>query len=166
MGPDYNFSASTLDARWIRVLPGSDTAFLLAVAYVMIIEDENGSILDWDFLHRCCVGFDAETMPDDATVDENLHDYVLGAYDGIPKTPEWATEYCGTPVEDIRWYAHLQARGNNVMNLHSYAAARYNGSEYFPQLFLTIGCMGGHLGRPGNATGGIFSLQGKPLAFE
>ena len=167
VGPDYNFSASTLDARWIRVLPGSDTAFLLAVAYIMITEDEDGSILDWDFLHRCCVGFDAESMPDDATTDENFHDYVLGAYDGIPKTPEWATEYCGTPVDDIRWYAHLQARGNNVMNLHSYAAARYNGSEYFPQLFLTIGCMGGHLGRPGNATGGIFSFSagnsGEPI---
>ena len=98
-------------------------------------------------------------MPADATVNENFHDYVLGVYDGQPKTPQWATVYCGTPIEDIEWYARLQAKDNNVMNLHSYAAARYNGAEYFPQLFLTIGCMGGHLGKPGNATGGIFSFS-------
>lgn len=159
VGPDYNMTASTLDARWIRVRPGSDLPFLLAVAYVMITEDDNGSIIDWDFLHKYCVGFDAESMPEDATVNENFHDYVLGKYDGIPKTPEWATEYCGTPVEDIEWYARLQAKSNNVMNLHSYAAARYNGAEYFPQIFLAVGCMGGHLGKPGNATGGIFSFS-------
>ncbi|MFR7495099.1 MAG: molybdopterin-dependent oxidoreductase [Adlercreutzia sp.] len=33
VGPDYNATAAAMDARWIRVRPGTDTAFLLAVAY-------------------------------------------------------------------------------------------------------------------------------------
>ena len=31
VGPDYNATAAAMDARWIRVRPGTDTAFLLAV---------------------------------------------------------------------------------------------------------------------------------------
>lgn len=82
-----------MDARWIRVRPGTDTAFLLAVAYEMVrLDEERGDIIDWDFVNERTVGFTPETMPADATTDENFRDYLLGAYDNTPKTPEWATE--------------------------------------------------------------------------
>lgn len=157
VGPSRNISASMLGARWIPVRPGTDTAFLLAVAYCMIQQEDD--LVDIDFLHTYCVGYDAESMPDDARLDENFRGYVLGEYDGQPKTPQWATEICGTPVEDIEWYAQTVGKAHDVMLLHSYAAARTNGSENLPQLFLTIGCMGGHIGRSGNATGGAYHYE-------
>ena len=160
VGPDYNVSAAMLDARWIRVRPGTDTAFLLAVAYEMLRLDESGeSVVDWDFLHTYCVGFDAESMPEDAALDENFREYVLGTYDGQPKTPEWAAEICGTPIEDITWYAQKVGKQDNVTLLHSYAPSRYKGTIDLPQLFMTVACMGGHLGRPGNACGSVFNTE-------
>ncbi|MDR0514164.1 MAG: molybdopterin-dependent oxidoreductase [Coriobacteriaceae bacterium] len=149
VGPSRNVSASMLDARWIPVRPGTDTAFLLAVAFVMI---EQGYI-DQEFLDKYTVGFDAAHMPEDAVLEENFKDYVLGSYDGIQKDPAWASGICGTTIEDIEWFAQAMAKENNVMLLHSYAAARCNGAENLPQLFMTIGAMGGHMGRSGNATG-------------
>lgn len=153
VGPEYNVSASMLDARWIRVRPGTDTALLLAVAYEMI---RLGNI-DLDFLHKYCIGFDAESLPEGAT--ENFQDYVLGTYDETPKTPEWATEICGTPVEDITWFAETIGADHDVMLHHSYAPSRYRGTIDLAQLFLTIACMGGHLGRPGNSVGATFSIE-------
>ncbi|MCI8514299.1 MAG: molybdopterin-dependent oxidoreductase [Lachnospiraceae bacterium] len=157
VGPEYNVTASMLDARWIRVRPGTDTAFLLAVAYEMLqLEESKGDIIDWDQLNRCSVGFDAEHMPEDATLNENFKDYVLGAYDDQPKTAEWASEITGTPVEDIRWYAEKMGMKNKVCILHSFAAARCNNAEDFPQLFYTIGMMGGHWGKEGHACGNCY----------
>lgn len=152
IGPSYNLSANALDATWIPVRPGTDTAFLLAVAYEMIQND----YLDQDFIDKYSVGFDMDHLPADATVQECFKDYVLGKYDGFPKTPEWATEYCGTPVEQIRWYAEKIRKENNVMLMHSYAGSRQCDTENLPQLFLTIGIMGGHIGRSGNCTGGLY----------
>ncbi|HIY83806.1 molybdopterin-dependent oxidoreductase [Rubneribacter sp.] len=153
VGPSYNESADLLDARWIRVRPGTDGAFMLAVAYEMLkLDEEQGNVIDWDFLNRYTVGFDADHMPADAALDENFKDYVLGAYDDLPKTAEWATEICGTPVEDIRWYAQTMAMTNKVSALHSMAYARCNDADDMPQLFMTIGAMGGHYGQPGQCT--------------
>ena len=154
VGPSRNVTASTYNARWIRVRPGTDTPFLLAVMYEMVrLDKEKGNIIDWDFLRERTVGFDADHMPKNASLDENMLDYIKGEYDGVPKTPEWATEMCGTPVEDITWYAEILAKTNNVMLLHNYGAGRCSGSENVPQAFMTVGAMGGHMGKPGNACG-------------
>jgi anaerobic dimethyl sulfoxide reductase subunit A len=98
VAPDYNNSAVALGAIWVPVRPGTDCALLLAMAYHMI---EN-NLQDQDFLDRCCVGFDADHMPEGAPKEENFRDYVLGTYDGVPKTPEWACEICGTDPALIR----------------------------------------------------------------
>lgn len=157
LGPARNVTADGLDARWIPLRPGTDTAFLLAVIFEMMrLDSEEGDIIDWDFLNNYTVGFDMDHMPSDAKLSECISEYVKGTYDGIPKTPEWATEICGTPVEDITWFARIQGKTNNVMNLHSYAASRYLGAENLPQAYLTVSAMGGHMGRSGNQSVCIF----------
>ena len=157
LGPARNVTADGLDARWIPLRPGTDTAFLLAVIYEMMrLDEEQGNVIDWDFLNNYCVGFDMEHMPEDAALEECISEYVKGAYDGIPKTPEWASEICGTPVEDITYFATIQAKTNNVMNLHSYASSRYLGAENLPQAYLTVSAMGGHMGKKGNQSICIF----------
>ena len=158
VGPSYIVTAAQLGARWIRVRPGTDTAFLLAVIYEMIrLDGERGDIIDWDFVNERTVGFTPETMPEDATTDENYRDYILGAYDGTPKTPEWASEICGTPVEDITWYAELAAKDNKVIFFHSYAASRYLGAENLPQAFMTVSALGGHYGKSGHGSAAIYT---------
>lgn len=166
VGPEYNFSAALFNAKWIQVRPGTDTAFLLAVAYEMFKADEEapGSVVDWDFVHRYAVGVDAESMPEDATIDENFKDYVLGRYDGEPKTAEWASAICGTAVEDIRWYANLMGRDNAVMVMRSFAALRTNDSDNFSQAYMAVGILGGHMGKSGHMTGTAYhACVGSPI---
>ncbi|MDR1013933.1 MAG: molybdopterin-dependent oxidoreductase [Coriobacteriales bacterium] len=98
IAPDYNNSAVALGATWVPVRPGTDCALFLAVAYHMIEND----LQDQDFLDRCCIGFDADHMPEGAPAEDNFKDYVLGIHDGTPKTPEWASEICGTDPALIR----------------------------------------------------------------
>ena len=157
VGPSYNITAAALDAKWIRVLPGCDIPLLLAVAYEMIRLDREGEdLIDWDFLAKYTIGFTMDTVPENGPVQECFMDYVLGEYDGIPKTPAWATEYCGTPEEDITYYARALTKQKKVMLLHSYPAGRCNGAEDLPQLLLTCGLMGGHVGKSGHATGSVY----------
>ena len=95
VGPSYNVSAAMLDARWMPVLPGTDTAFYIGVAGEMLrLEEERGGILDIDFLHRCCIGFDDESMPSDAATTESYAGYLKGEYDGTPKDAAWASAIC------------------------------------------------------------------------
>ncbi|MEG0086144.1 MAG: molybdopterin-dependent oxidoreductase [Niameybacter sp.] len=152
--PIYTDTASILDAKWIPVRPGTDAALLHALAYTMITEDsEKNPLIDWDFLKRCTVGFDAETMPSDARTNENFKDYVLGKYDNTPKTPEWAAQICGANVEDIIELARVLGKDNKVSMLTGWSPARTYNSESLPQLFMTVAAMGGHYGKSGHTAG-------------
>ena len=160
ISPDYNVTAQMLDAVWIPVNAGTDTAFMLGAAYAMIEADSDSNpIIDHDFLDRCTVGFDAEHMPADAKLDENFKGYLMGEYDGIPKTPEWAEKICGAPAEQIRWYAQQIGKDNKVCMLHGYAPARCKGAENFPQMFMTLAAMGGHFGKSGHCAASAFKAQ-------
>lgn len=165
VGPSYNATAALFDARWIPVYPGTDTAFLIGVAYEMIQQD----VVDYEFLNKYCVGFDAEHMPSDATTTENFKGYLLGEYDGIEKTADWASAICGTPVEDIKWLAGQIGKDKKAMLLHNYALARCASADNVPQIIMTVGAMGGHMGKSGHAVGGAYKTFagncGATLAF-
>lgn len=157
VGPDYNVTATLFEAKWIHVRPGTDTAFLLAVAYEMFkLDEEQGGIIDWDFLAKYTVGIDGNSMPADAKVNENFRDYLFGAYDGQLYNAEWASPICGASVEDIKWYANEMRKDKAVSSFHSFAPCRVLDSENFLRLFMTIGFMGGHIGKPGHTTGAAY----------
>ena len=151
--PIYTASAQMLDAEWIPIRTGTDTAFLLGVASEMLrLDKAEGDIVDWEFLDKYTVGFDADHMPEDLKEDVNFADYLEGKYDGVKHDAEWASAICGVPVEKITWFAREIGKKKNVWLLHNFAAARCNGCENIPQLFMTLGAMGGHMGKPGNCT--------------
>lgn len=157
VGPEYNASAAMLDAHWIPVKPGGDTALLIGVAGEMLkLDQQGGGLIDWDFLHTYCVGFDAESMPEGAATTENYEGYLTGAYDGVVKDAAWASAICGTPEEEVAWLAATMGRQRNVFITHGYAGARCNGAEDLPQALMTVACMGGHFGNPGNACGNLY----------
>lgn len=157
VGPDFNATAAMLDAKWIPVYGGTDTAFLLGVAHTLVVEDDpiTNPMIDWECLNKYTLGFDEDHMPADAKINENFKDYLLGKYDGIPKTAEWASKICGAPVEDIKYYARKIRKDNKVTVLQDYAPARNMGAEDFPHIFATLGFMTGHMGKSGHATGCI-----------
>lgn len=153
--PIYTDSTAALDAEWIPVRPSTDTALFLGVAYALITEDNPvmNPLIDWDFLKRCTIGFDAESVPEGADPRENFKDYILGTYDNQPKSPEWASEICGVEPNKIRYLARELRKDKKVAFLCTWSAARTNNSDSWPQLFITIGAMTGHIGKSGHMTG-------------
>jgi len=145
--PFYNDTAQILADEWIPVRPGTDTALLLGMAHYMI----TNNLHDQEFLDKYCVGFDQDHMPEGADLKENFKDYVLGTYDGVPKTPEWASDHCGTDPSVIRSFAHQVAVTKPMTFTSSSAAARTYLGEQFCQAFLTVGWMTGNVGKPGAA---------------
>jgi anaerobic dimethyl sulfoxide reductase subunit A len=138
-------SVKTLADEFIPCRPGTDTALLLGMAYHMIEND----LQDQDFLDRCTVGFDQDHMPEGADPKENFKDYVLGTYDGIPKTPEWASEICGTDPKVIRGFAQEISTIKPMIFMSSFAPARTYRGQQFCQAFLTVGWMTGNVGKSG-----------------
>jgi anaerobic selenocysteine-containing dehydrogenase len=84
--PDLNYGAAVHADKWIPVLPNTDAALQLAIAYVWITE----GTYDKDYIEAHAYGF------------EKFEDYVLGKEDGVPKTPAWASEKCGVPEWTIK----------------------------------------------------------------
>ena len=143
--PWCNPTMQALADEWVPVRPGTDTALLLAVAYVLIREN----LHDQEFLDRCCVGFDADHMPEGAPREGNFRDYVLGTFDGQPKSPEWAQGICGAPAARIEWLAREMGNADRVTLRASQAPARTDNGATFVQAFYTVGWMCGACGRPG-----------------
>ncbi|MFR1166560.1 MAG: molybdopterin-dependent oxidoreductase [Adlercreutzia equolifaciens] len=57
----YNPTARALTDEFIAVRPGTDTAMLLAWPMLLTQDDpEKNPLIDWDFLDRCTIGFDAD----------------------------------------------------------------------------------------------------------
>jgi anaerobic selenocysteine-containing dehydrogenase len=92
--PDLNYGAAVHADKWIPILPNTDAALQLAIAYIWITE---GSY-DKDYIASHAYGF------------EKFEDYVLGREDGIPKTPAWATDKCGVPEWTIKALARDWAK--------------------------------------------------------
>ncbi|MDR3053275.1 MAG: molybdopterin-dependent oxidoreductase, partial [Coriobacteriales bacterium] len=150
VAPDYNNSAVALGAIWVPVRPGTDAALLLAMAYHMIEND----LQDQDFLDRCCIGFDAEHMPEGVSAEENFKDYVLGTYDGTPKTPEWACEICGTDPALIRELATDMATIKPcILDIGSQAPWRTSNGRGYGHAAFTVGWMSGNVGIEGGNVG-------------
>jgi anaerobic dimethyl sulfoxide reductase subunit A len=160
--PFFNPSAQALADQWIPCRPGTDGALLEAIAHEIITNDWQ----DQDFLDRCCLGFDADHMPEDAATNENFKDYILGAYDNQPKTAEWASSICGTSVEAIRDLAQQMATVKPMALKTGGGPARTYYGNRFGQLFFTVGWMTGNVGVLGaevtGGAGGATSHLGSP----
>lgn len=150
--PIYTETAAMLADQYIPIRPATDTTMLLAMAYVMIKEDsKNTPMIDWDFLNRCTVGFDAEHMHEGADPKENFKDYVLGTYDGIAKTPDWASEICGTPAKLIYELAIEVGRTKPTTILFGWNSARVEKAQHICLAQVTLGAMTGNHGIAGGA---------------
>ena len=129
--PWLNQTAQAIADEWIPIRPGTDTALCLGMAYHQI---EN-NLQDQAFLDKYCSGFDADHMPEGSPAEDNFKDYVLGTYDGEPKTPEWAEAICGVPAAKIRGLAEEISATEKVDFLLDSPLRKYLQVKCLPKYF-------------------------------
>jgi len=143
--PRYHDTAATVADEWIPIYPSTDTAMMVAMAYVMIRED----LHDQPFLDKYTVGF------------ERFRTYVLGEEDGVEKTPAWAAEITGVPAETIERIARLYAETKPAALMDCQGPARSAMGEQYNRCAATLCAMTGNVGRSGGNAGG--GLMGIPI---
>uniref|UniRef100_UPI003341FCD7 molybdopterin-containing oxidoreductase family protein n=1 Tax=Castellaniella defragrans TaxID=75697 RepID=UPI003341FCD7 len=149
--PQYTDSAAAYDAWWIPIRPNTDAAMLAGMAHYIFTND----LHDQSFIDRFCLGMDAGTMPGWAQGKENFKDYILGAYDGTPKTPEWAAAICGVKAEDIKKLADMYARTKPAALKASWSPGRNAYGEQYNRMAAALQAMTGNIGILGGCAEGV-----------
>ncbi|MEM7195539.1 MAG: molybdopterin-dependent oxidoreductase [Pseudomonadota bacterium] len=123
-------------ADWLPIKPGTDTAMMLGLAFVL----ENENLLDRNFLDTYCVGYD------------RFRSYLVGDTDGQPKTPEWAAEICGLSADTICELARVMA-GTRTLITVAWSLQRADFGEQPFWMAATLACMLGQMNQPGGGVG-------------
>ena len=159
--PRYTDTATTLADEWIPIKPGTDTALICALAYVMITED----LVDHDFIKRCTVGYDEDSMPEGVPAGNSYKSYILGkGRDGQPKTPEWAASITGVPVNRIVQLAREIAEAEPCYISQGWSVQRQANGEQNCRAVSMLPILTGNIGVQGGNTGARESGYGVPFA--
>jgi len=131
--PELNYGAAVHADKWIPILPNTDAALQLAIAYIWMTE----GTYDKEYVATHTVGYD------------KFEDYVLGREDSVPKTPEWASPKCGVPEWTIKALAReFAAKTTSIV--HNFGGSMIRGPyahEPGRLEVLLLGMQG--LGKPG-----------------
>ncbi|MEW6185196.1 MAG: molybdopterin-dependent oxidoreductase [Thermodesulfobacteriota bacterium] len=141
--PRYTDTAVAAADEWIPIRPGTDTAMMIAMAYVIIREN----LQDQAFLDKYTIGF------------AHFKDYVLGKEDGLPKTPAWAEAITDVPASTIERLAREYALTKPACLMDCQGPARSAIGEQYNRCAMTLTNMTGNTGRPGgSAAGGLMGI--------
>ena len=86
IAPDLNYAAAVHADKWIPILPNTDAALYLAIAHQWFKE----GTYEKEYLETHAYGVD------------RFEAYVMGAEDGVAKSPEWAAPITGVPSRIIK----------------------------------------------------------------
>jgi len=149
--PRHSLSAAALADEWIPIRPGTDTAMMSAMAYVMLEE----GLLDTKFISKYCIGWDVTTMPQGFESAESYTDYLLGKRDGVPKTPEWAETITTVPAGTIARIAREYATQVPAVLYQGYGMQRRAYGEQVVRAGCTLAAITGNFGIPGGWASGL-----------
>lgn len=121
---------------WIPVRPASDTALMLALAWVL----ETEGLSDRAFLDRFTVGFD------------RFRSYLMGDTDGTPKSPDWAAPLCGVEPAKIHGLARRMASTRTLITV-AWSLQRAEHGEQPYWMSAVLAAMLGQIGLPGGGVG-------------
>jgi anaerobic dimethyl sulfoxide reductase subunit A len=147
--PRYTESNATFSDQWIPIIPGTDAAMLIAMAYVIIKEN----LQDQKFLDTCTVGFG------------QFRHYVLGLEDGIPKSPVWAEAITGVPTDVIVNLAVEYATTKPAALIAGIGPGRTAYGEQYHRAAMVLAAMTGNVGIHGGSSGGRSWPTAGPTAY-
>ena len=150
--PRRNETCTNQGAEWIPIVPGTDAALVAGIAHELITKD----LVDLDFLHTYCVGFDEESMPEEAR-GKNLsyRDYIMGTgYDKVEKTPAWAASITKVPAERIVKLAHEIAESDPCYICQGLGPQRHTNGDNAARAIMVLPQLVGQVGKPGTTSGG------------
>lgn len=138
--------------EWIPIVPGTDAALVAGIAYVLISE----GLHDAEFLRKYCVGFDEETLPEDAKGKNRSYvDYIMGTgYDKVEKTPLWASEITKIPEDRIVKLAHEIAESKPCYICQGWGPQRHTNGDHAARSIMLLAQLVGQVGKPGTTSGG------------
>jgi biotin/methionine sulfoxide reductase len=122
--------------EWLALRPASDTALMLALAWVL----ETEGLADQAFLDRYTTGY------------ERFRPYLMGESDGIPKCPEWAAPLCGVKPDAIRALARRMASTRTLITV-AWSLQRAEHGEQPYWMSAVLAAMLGQIGLPGGGVG-------------
>jgi anaerobic dimethyl sulfoxide reductase subunit A len=149
--PRHSLSAAALADEWIPIRPGTDTAMMNAMAFVML----NEGLYDADFVRTHCVGWDASQMPAGAEEAESYTDYLQGVRDGIPKTPQWAEAITAVPAATITRIAREYATLKPGVLYQGYGMQRRAYGEQVVRAGCVLAAITGNVGIHGGWASGL-----------
>ena len=145
--PRYTDSAATFADQWIPIRPGTDTAMLIAMAYVIITEN----LQDQAFIDKYTVGF------------EKYRDYVLGKEDGIAKTPQWAEAITTVPAGVVSGLAREYATIKPAALIAGWGPARAAMGEQYSRAANVLTAITGNIGIHGGYASGFMRATSRPV---
>ena len=158
--PRYSDSMLGKEDEWVPIRPGTDAAFVNAIAHVLITEN----LVDQEFLDRYCVGYDARTLPASAPPNGCYKAYILGdGPDGIAKTPDWAASITGIPAERIVKLAREIGTAKPVFIAQGWSAQRHANGEQASRAICMLPILTGNIGLPGTNLGDDPGLVQYPI---
>lgn len=147
--PRVTMTSRQLADEHVFIRPSTDTAALIAMAYVIVSEN----LHDQAYCDRYVLGFDDEHLPEGAPTGASYRSYLLGLSDGQPKTPEWAAAITGIPAETIRRLAREFAMTKPAAIQAGYAPGRTVYGEQFHRAAYALAAITGNVGVSGGSSG-------------
>lgn len=147
--PNFNPTAQLLGGRWIPIRPGTDSAMAIAIMYQWVKE----GLYDQAYVATRTTGFD------------QWRDYLTGALDGIPKTPEWQEAETGVSAHVVKALARQWGKKKTYLAAGGLgtgfggACRGATGSQWARNMILMMAMQG--LGKPGINFGNL--QAGTPL---
>lgn len=137
INPQTTATDALLEAEWVPIVPNTDVALFLAMAYHVLEE----GLEDRAYLDRYTVGSDAWIA------------YVRGeGDDGIAKTPDWAATITDIPADKIRELAELFATSRTEF-AGAWSLQRAQHGEMTHRAIINFAALVGKIGKPGEGVG-------------
>ncbi|SDH76657.1 anaerobic dimethyl sulfoxide reductase subunit A [Vibrio xiamenensis] len=147
--PRRTDSVVGLNAEWLPIRPGTDSALVAAICHTLVSEN----LADDAFINQYAVGWDESTLPASAEKNASYKSYILGLKDGEEKTAEWAASITGIPAKRIRQLARELVNAKAAWISQGWGIQRSANGEQASKAIMMLPVITKQFGRQGTNSG-------------